>query len=103
MADTIKSLRAELAELRAEVERLRAWQNGHVCAAPRCTCGSTAMPTACPVHTWTGYISPPNVCGAGAGVPPTITWNPGDPPLNIQYDTAGAAGCAGMTTIFAGI
>ena len=114
MGDTIKSLRAERDALQAEVEALRAWRDSHVCApapvAQRCTCPlpGAANPVAspCPVHswphgTWTGYVSPPNVCGGGAaGIAQTYTVLPGDRPLNIAYQTQGAAGCAANTLLY---
>lgn len=98
MCDDAGALRAEVAELRAEVERLRAWQAGHVCAAPvanQCTC--SIANTRCPLHLppgWTGYVAPLNVCGGAVGVPQTVIWNPGDPSVTMWQPTAGAAGCA---------
>ena len=95
VADETEALRAEVAELRSEVERMRAWQAGHVCApvVSQCTCGSTALPTTCPVHTrpWTGYVSPQNVCGGAAPIGQTIMILPGDEPLNFFQPTAGCA------------
>ena len=95
MPDETGALRAEVADLRAEVERLRAWQAGHVCAIAglQCTCGSTALPTTCPVHarSWTGYVSPLNVCGGAAPAGQTFMILPGDEPLNFFQPTAGCA------------
>ena len=74
MPDTIKSLRAEVDRLCAEVTELRAWRDNHVCMLPvpvaqSCTCTPGVTSTYCPVHT------PSNV--------------------TIWYDTTmGAAGCA---------
>ena len=76
MADETEALRAEVAGLRAEVERLRAWQAGQMCAGA-CTCPhpTAAAPFSaapCPVHSR----------------PYT--------PLSIRYDATGCAGFAGQ-------
>lgn len=102
--DDTEALRAENAELRAEVEHLRAWRNTHVCApGSGCTCphptaAAPVAPLPCPVHSGRVTIGDPsggwfpNVCGGAAGVAPTVVWNPGDPPLNVWQPTGGAAG-----------
>jgi hypothetical protein len=79
--DETESLRAEVAELRAEVERLKIAQVSHVCP-PNPLC-----------QQW--Y----NTAGA-AGYNPTITWMPGNPPLTIYNNTAACAGAAGTTLNF---
>jgi hypothetical protein len=76
VTDETEALRAEVAELRAEIERLQAWQATHVCQPQagnwpsQCTCGTS---TRCPVHvpppwqgTWTSTIRPWTSVAAGA-------------------------------------
>lgn len=87
MADETEALRAELADLRAEVDRLRAWQAGHSCAPawpfpqlppapPPCTCGSTG---GCLAHP---HYNPPQVWCSNMGV------NPNPLPLPaLNFDT----------------
>jgi hypothetical protein len=76
-----EGLRAEVAELRAEVERLKISQASHVCAPN-------------PIYQqW--Y----NTAGA-AGYNPTVTWMPGEPPLTIYNNTAACAGGVGSTLNF---
>ena len=79
--DETEALRAEVAELRAEMDRLKIAQAGHVCAPN-------------PIYQqW--Y----NTAGA-AGCNPTITWMPGNPPLKIYNNTAAAAGGASTLNFF---
>lgn len=104
-------LRAEIAELRNDVERLRTWQATHICASPArfdgCTCPhpTVAAPFAqlpCPVHSvrpLTGYVSPYNVCGAAGGYAGVVTYLPGDAPHIYLAPTQGCAG-GGSTLTF---
>ena len=112
MADETETLRAELADLRAEVDRLRAWQAGHSCAPawpfpqlpiqqPPCTCGSTAgclaHPRPNPPGVWCQTATPPswlNICGANALSVPTLNIDTtcGQPPTVItKMPTQGCA------------
>lgn len=119
--DEIEALRAEVTELRAEVERLRNQQAGHVCVPagtrycplhpkitgpvtigdPICTCdppmrhsGSWTAPQ------WTIGDPPggwfPNTAAGCAGGAHVVTVMSGNEPLTFTRDFAGpAAGCAG--------
>jgi hypothetical protein len=112
MADETETLRAEVAELRAEVERLQAWQAGHSCAAPLvplaapyatspppCTCGQTSV---CQQHPpWRQQVTIgdpaggwfPNVCGANPLPVPSLVFGTtcGQPPTVIMNPTPGCA------------
>lgn len=84
MADETEALRAEIAELRAEVERLGAWKAGHSCAP---------QPQ---VRYWqaAGYMPPLNVCAANAAPAPAFAFDTtcGRPPTVItKMPTAGCA------------
>jgi hypothetical protein len=76
MTDETEALRAEVAELRAEVERLKIAQNSHACPPN-------------PIHhQWFN-----NTAGA-AGYHPAITRISGDQPLTVRYDTTTCAAAA---------
>jgi hypothetical protein len=78
VTDETEALRAEVAELRAEIERLQAWQATHVCQPQagnwpsQCTCGTS---TRSPVHApppWQGTWT--SVAAGAAGGGSTHMW-----------------------------
>ena len=84
MADETEALRTEIAELRAEVDRLRAWQAGHSCSS---------QPQ---VRYWqpAGYLPPLNVCAANPAPAPAFVFGTtcGQPPTVItKMPTQGCA------------
>ena len=119
------ALRAEVAELRGEVERLRSWQNGHICApGGACTC-ATVSPVCtwapCPVHS--AVPSQPScTCGTsvrcyrhcpadwqwptivnwyptmGAGCPPVQTFTLNQPSAEVYSIGFQTTGCAAGTS-----
>ena len=95
---TKRELAAEVERLRTEVALLREVQAAHVCPSLACTCGSTAMPTACPRHGTVWINNPVNLCGAAAGVPTTYILEPSNLPLTF-WQNAGCAGAAGVPQI----
>ena len=74
--DETEALRAEVAELRAEVERLRLQQAGHVCYDP-----------SSPYAQWYRTTAAAAPCP-----PPVLTLAPGMPVWKVAFPAAGCAG-----------
>jgi hypothetical protein len=74
MPDETAALRAEVTELRTEVERLRVWQNSHVCI---------------PVTHWQ-----PTAAAAGCALPVMLNIPAHGDRMSIYYDTTACAAAA---------